>query len=57
MIDTALKVMMVLATALLATPAFAGVDGVVPHIPEPASVGLFVTGAAAVIYLRQRLRK
>ena len=55
MIDTALKVMMpVLAIALFATPAFAGA---VPHIPEPASVGLFVTGAAAVIYLRQRLRK
>jgi hypothetical protein len=40
---------------LWAAPAFAGV--VVPHVPEPASAGLFAAGAAAVIYLRRRLRK
>jgi hypothetical protein len=42
------------ALLLSAIPAFAGATA---HVPEPASIGLFVTGAAAVLYLRKRLRK
>jgi hypothetical protein len=45
------------ALALPISAAFAGAGGPCNGaLPEPASVGLFILGAGAVVYLRGRLR-
>ena len=49
----------IMATALLPIAQALGGAGPTPppRLAEPASVGLFVAGAAAVIYLRKRFKK